>query len=322
MFSKVHCGIRRARLVKPWRHERSRAGTCQQIDPKGASLRCANHADVKTDKQCTYCQRFLCDQCVRRIKAGTGWLEACPKCQGRVVVAHVSVPPVGEQLRDLVGRPFGAEGIFTALGIAVAGWLSWLPVIGGLLWLAYIAALVGYYFQIIDHIGREREGMPGPSDAVEDVTSMLGLLFRGVLCLLVGTAPLLIWYYFVRRLDPNATPQGTRATIFGLLLIGQLYLPAAVVAVTLTNSTGGALWPIAWIRIIAAAPVSYALLVLLFVGSVVLFWVGSTAAAATVGRIPIVGGLITMTITNLLLFLQASLVGGFLRRNAEAFGYD
>jgi hypothetical protein len=95
-----------------------------------------------------------------------------------------------------------------------------------------------------------------------------------------------------------------------------------VLTVTITNSTVGAVWPVAWARIIARAPASYALLVALFVGSIVAWWLGSWAAAATLGRVPLLGGLLVVTVDNLLAFAQAALVGGFLRRNAAALGYD
>ena len=60
----------------------------------------------------------------------------------------------------------------------------------------------------------------------------------------------------------------------------------------------------------------------MFAVSIVVFWIGLVAVGFTIGVIPLVGSLLQRTAMHLLLFVQAGLVGGFLRRNAEEFGYD
>ena len=45
-------------------------------------------------------------------------------------------------------------------------------------------------------------------------------------------------------------------------------------------------------------------------------------AMMTLGSIPVIGGFCVAIVTNLLVLLQAVLVGGFLRRHADELGYD
>jgi hypothetical protein len=285
-------------------------------------MRCSAHGEREATRQCTRCQRLFCDGCVKRVKAGTGVLESCPVCSGLLKVAAITVPPLRAQLADVLARPFSKEGLVTALALAFAYWLSvWLPIVGPLFLYGYLAGLVAYYFQIIDHVGRDRAGLPGPADTVEDVPHVLGLLLRGFICALLGTVPLLLWLHLARH-DAPTDPRTLFATVLGLLLVGQIYMPAALLAIVLTDSTLGALYPVAWLRIIARAPASYAQLVVLYIASILVggaIWIGG---GLVLDRLPLVGGLLTAMVHNLLLFSQAALVGGFLRRNADELGYD
>lgn len=98
-------------------------------------------------------------------------------------------------------------------------------------------------------------------------------------------------------------------------------VPASILAVVLTQSTLGAVWPVAWVRIIARAPTQYLRLVLPFLASGAVWLAAGWAARATLGRLPIAGGIGVATLDALLGFAQAALVGGFLQRNASEFGY-
>jgi hypothetical protein len=99
------------------------------------------------------------------------------------------------------------------------------------------------------------------------------------------------------------------------------YLPAVLVTVVLTGSTLGALYPVAWVRIVARAPRSYAFLLLFFAGAVVAAALLFAAANRLFGALPLVGDWLTYTLLLVLAFAQASLVGGFLHRHADELGY-
>jgi hypothetical protein len=106
-----------------------------------------------------------------------------------------------------------------------------------------------------------------------------------------------------------------------LVLAGQLYMPAAVLAVTLTSSTLGALWPVAWIKIIARAPAAYAYFALVWIGSLMLGIVLVIALALQLPRTAI-GYFSEGLVWCMFWFAQAVLVGNFIRENAQAFGWD
>lgn len=292
-------------------------------------MACVNHRDKEATRECTTCLRLWCPLCVRQVKAGTGILEACQKCNGVLRECSKTVKTGAVALHDLLTRPFTVDGLLSAAGLAAAAYvghlLAYLPgfgAIGTLIGLVYTATLIAYYFQIIDHIGQNRDGLPGPSDAVDDVPHLLSTALRGIVCLLVGTAPLLIWLYKVRDPDVPLTGVSAALHVVGLLMLGMTYMPAVLLAIVLTNSTLGALYPIAWIKIISRAPVSYLGLVLLFIISVIAYWIFTLMAGVLAVVIPIGGVFVVSMVQCLLLFVQACLTGGFLRRNADAFGWD
>ncbi|HZS36689.1 MAG TPA: hypothetical protein VFF06_07685 [Polyangia bacterium] len=257
---------------------------------------------------------------MRRVTVGDRTIESCARCAAKVrEPTPGAAVPAGERWGATLLRPFSVEALLTALAIAVPAWLSWIPGIGRALALLTFAATVSYYFQIIDHVGRGRPGMPEPSGGVESWSDVVSLTWRGVLCIFVGFAPFLYWYWFDARLSPGAP---NPLTGLSLLLAGQTYMPAAILCVVLTDSNVGAVWPPAWIQIVARAPLSYLALVGLYLASIIagfylrlLFVLGGMA-------IPVVGSLLVGAAGNVLLFMQAAVVGGFLRRNAEHFGYD
>jgi hypothetical protein len=275
---------------------------------------CVSHPRAEATRQCTRCRRAWCSLCIKQLETGGRVLELCSKCSAPLGPPTEAAPPPRLDPAELVRRVFTLDGFITALAIALPGALTGVPGFGALFTVAYYAALVGYYFQIIAWVGEGREGLPGPSDAVESPGHMVVTTLRGWICVTVGTAPWLIWHY---GFDGSGSP----ATTLGLLLVGMLYLPAVLIAVVLTSSTLGALYPVAWIQIMRRAPASYARLVGLFALSLVAYFFFTLLAALMAAWIPILGTWFVNTVANLLLFVQAALVGGFLRRHAEEFGY-
>ena len=228
------------------------------------------------------------------------------------------------QIADAARRVISAEGIITSVAFAICFAVSrWLPVFLAF----YVAALVSYYFAIIHHVGDGDAGLPGPSDASGDWSETLAQVVRGVLCLIAGSLPLLT--YFIANHDFPSP-----AVTFALLFAGQLYLPAAILAATLTNTTLVILWPPAWIALIRRAPMHYAQFTLLWFASVLV------VLCVVLATSPIVDGALTFAETtetplatfglgafaasaiwNLVGFVQAAIVGLFLRQHRAALGW-
>lgn len=277
-------------------------------------MQCVSHPRAEATRQCTRCRRAWCGLCIKQLSTGGRVLELCAKCNAPLGPPTEAPPPAPLDPGELVRRVLSLDGILTAATIALVDALAFLAGFGLLLKLAYWAALIGYYFQIIAWVGDGRAGLPGPSDAVDSIGHWVATSARGWLCVAVGMAPYLVWRF---ALDGSGAP----APALLLLVVGMLYMPAVLVAVVLTGSTLGALYPVAWIAIMRRAPSSYAQLVALFALSIVAFFLFTTLSALLAGWIPVVGKLVVGTVANLLLFVQAALVGGFLRRHAREFGY-
>jgi hypothetical protein len=200
----------------------------------------------------------------------------------------------------------------TAAAVALPAALGFIPGFGSLFKLAFWGSLIGTYFQIIAWVGGGKPGFPGAADSFDDIPALVRMTLRGAVCAAVAAAPYLVW------LARGGSHAGTAVA---LVLAGMTYLPAILVTVVLTGSTLGALYPVAWVRIVARAPRSYVFLVLLFAGAVLAGALLVAVAGLAVGRIPVLGAWITYTLLVLLAFAQASLVGGFLHRHAADLGY-
>lgn len=279
-------------------------------------MRCVSHPATTATRQCTSCQRCYCGLCIKQLTVGERVLDVCAHCKAPVGPVVQTFRPA-PSLSNLLSRPFTVEGLITA---GALGWLAaafgWMPGIGTFINIACLAALVAYYFQIIAHIGEGRPGLPGPSDALHDGAEMWKQTIRGWMCVFAATLPAVAWYQIIHQGEVDAP-----LTACLLIFAGLTYLPAAIVCVVLTDSTYGAIYPVAWIQVVKRAPGSYlrlwALFMLSLVALALLWWLGGLA----VGWIPLVGGFVLRTAVNLGLFAQAALVGGFLMRHAEDFGY-
>ena len=276
---------------------------------------CVTHPRAAAARQCTRCRRPWCPLCVKQLTVRGKLLELCVRCNAPLAEPSADAAPAPPpDYAELMRRPFSVDGLITAAAIALPVALGFVPGFGDLLKLAGYAALVAYYFQIVAFVGDGGEGLPGPSDIGDTPIQMLKTVAKGWLCILVGTAPYLAWHLLGH--DAGGAP-----VALALLVAGMTYLPAVLIAVVLTGSTLGAVYPVAWAQIIARAPASYARLVGIFAISIVVLAAATLVATLAAGFIPLAGSWIVGIIENLLLFAQAALVGGFLRRHAHDFGY-
>lgn len=271
-------------------------------------MACAVHPAVDESYACTSCAARWCSECVTRV--GLTHRRSCPTCGYEATTA---VPErAGGEIADITRRVVSLEGLTTAAAFAVPFALSnWFQVLAGF----YLSALVGYYFTIIHHVGASREGLPGPSDATEDWVEICGFALRGIACVAVGFAPLIAWFAVTRDAP-------TSELTLGLVFAGQIYMPAVVLAVALTNTAVAVIWPVAWVRVIARAPAKYARFVGIWIVSIAVgfaIYMTTALAFAPYGALGLFGAAIAW---NVFWFAQAALVGHFLRANAAAFGWD
>jgi hypothetical protein len=284
-------------------------------------MQCVAHPSTLAARQCSRCQRAWCPLCIKQLAVAGQLLEVCVKCNAPLVAPSAIVERPDHGAVELARRALTVEGLVTAAGLALplllSGAVSWIP---GMDWFTllmsviYYGSLVGYYFQIIAHVGEGRSGLPGPSDLLDDLWSLATMSLRGCLCLFVAAVP------YAASLALLPSPPSLPATLL-LLALGLVYLPAALVSVVLTDSTLGALYPVAWLQVISRAPASYVRLVALFWATLIAFALFGRLVAPALQGVPLAGAFLGAWAANLLWFAQACLVGGFLRRHASDFGY-
>jgi hypothetical protein len=291
---------------------------------------CTLHPEVEAPWECVRCGAVLCDACVRYLESGVSVqrVAGCSRCGSVLRRAARTLAPPLEQMRELMRRPFSAEGLIMAGALAVPAGLAALatgPVVSvsqaaGMLAIRgiYLGSLAGYYFQTVDHVGRGDPGLPFSSNSVFDRMTLLYAVGRGAVCFGVGFGPMLIW----RALVPIQSTPLDLLSSFVWLALGLALMPAAVIGTVLGGGALAGAWPLNWARIIGNAPSSYARFAGLFAGTAVAGVALFVAVQETIGRIPVLGGFASGMALSLAAIVQAVIIGGFLRRNAEDFGYD
>jgi hypothetical protein len=273
---------------------------------------CAHHPHVEAAWECRDCGRAWCDPCAKQVgEQHEGWLRASCACGCLLRSRRTRRLFTGrEDLTELARRTFTSEGASAALACAIP---SVIPSVGG--WISS-AAVAAAYFIIVDHVGRSRDGFPMLTEGVGDIDELRSAAIKGVAVAGVAFAPLAI-YTSGSVLKPSDLLDSPISLL--LILLPLLYMPAAILALVVTRSPLGALWPVAWFRIVSGAPSLYAELVGLFAVSAIAWWLCNVSIVAVFGTIPLIGTLLAGAISNMLLFTQACFVGEFLRRSGHTF---
>lgn len=266
---------------------------------------CVTHPAVDATLVCTRCGRWHCDACARPLldAADRGGPRGCCRCDGLLKVAEVRREP--DTLVQLLRRPLNSEGAMTLGALAVPTLAVWFGgFIGAFCLLLYAGLLAGYYYQTVEHVARGEEGLPFSVEAMtwDDIA---GRLLRGVASLFIAVLPALLWRSFVG--EPLA------AQVL-LLALGIACVPVSILAGVIGRSFWNVVWPPLWWQIVRVAPRSYARLLGVFLAAAVV-WGVSLALLLALLPLPV-----AMLANNLFAVWQASLLGGFLQREAENLG--
>lgn len=247
-------------------------------------------------------------------------MAACARCDGvlRELQIH-TVAPARVEIPALLARVRSRTGLVTAVIIGVLGGAAELPIplLDWALGLAYLAALSGTYFNVVDHVACGKEGFPAP---VENAGwAPWELVQRGILLVFGVFAPFGLWF--------AATPgaEGVRELVdrsplvaLVLLALGLAWMTAAILSMLDHTRALAGFWPAGLASVVARAP--------RVVGEIYAKIVLSTALIGLArGLVGLVGGsgflpaLVLTTVTALGLFAQAALVGGVVRANRALY---
>lgn len=208
-------------------------------------------------------------------------------------------------------RALSREGLLTALALGVFyGTLNWLFVIP----IIYLGSLVSYYFVTVHHVGAGGEGLPSGGEAIQNWGEIRSFAFGGLFCVALALAPLIAVAY--------VTPEPLDARmVWTLLLVAQIYMPAVVLSIALTNTAWAAIWPPTWIRVVSRAPGPYVRFLGMWIVTLAI-GIGIAMAVASLGEQSWIVDSIAASVWTLFWILHASIVGEYIRSNAEAFGWE
>jgi predicted Zn finger-like uncharacterized protein len=185
---------------------------------------------------------------------------------------------------------------------------------------AFLAGILGYVFvggflasfmmRIVSQTADGEIDFPDWPDLADWWDDIVGPLFRLIAVTLISYLPLIIYYVL------SMTSRGFSFLVAGgLILLGSLYQPMALIAMSIFRSAG-ALSPLYIIPAIGKVPADYAIacggLLLIFTMKAVFHWINF---------IPLVGTLLGNLIMLYLLTVEMRLLGLLYYSNREKFGW-
>ena len=118
-------------------------------------MHCRDHGDLDAVGHCDACNASWCVSCSKRGNVLRPVCKTCGRLLGRV--------EMGDGKRELVGRLFSRESLIMAAMFGVCSGLIEMFGIGLLIpRLIFSATLVGYYFNVIAHVGGGAPACPRP----------------------------------------------------------------------------------------------------------------------------------------------------------------
>lgn len=220
--------------------------------------------------------------------------------------AQMPVAPrksVRERWLQILRFPLQPAALATALALAVAHLVVYLPVVGMFLDLIIWAALFKYAFEVLRWSANGRDTAPEIALSVSDSIgyhAVLLLIAVEVVLYLVG-----LWYGIIAQL------------VLGLVLM--FAMPAMMMILALEEGIGRALNPIAWLMIAARIGNSYYLLVGFFFAALL---VQSVVATLVNDVLPfIIAVPLIYCVVNFLMLANFHFIGSVIHENRDELGY-
>ena len=309
-------------------------GGSSVADDVEAIIHCAHHADAAAAWHCSACGTDFCSGCVNLYTTPQHRFASCKSCGGPAIPLAPEPgyePPDDRRflarMSDAFAYPLRNRAWVVLLVRATCFWLAFilgtLALRGGfefLYGLPTLAAqllgltslllglyLIAYLQEVISATATGSAEPPGdwaPVDLVEWIRPIWLLVCPIVICF----APAWAWEIYSGR--------GQDAIYFVLLLLGTLYLPMGLLAVTLFNSPA-ALAPWVVVPAIRRIPRDYVVVVmgLVVLESIILLFLPLHRAAGELGP------LLALLLILYFLMLEAHLIGQMYHANRFRLGW-
>lgn len=210
-------------------------------------------------------------------------------------------------LGDALARVASPATVLVAVGAALPRLL--VPIGPGAMWMVASGMLAAVaYAMLADHVAHDRPGTP-PFRGDDGVLALRRGSRAGLVLFALGVLPFVTAVALGAASDPSLA--GT--DVLAAMLATTLYMPSAIVAVTITGSPLAAFWPLSWIRVIAAGPLAYLGLLATYAATVTLAWASALAVERALAPSPALASFLAGAAANLAWLAQAALVGSFVR---------
>lgn len=261
--------------------------------------------------RCDRCNRYYGEPELKQIRAGSGFVNACPTCGDlvRKEASRVS-RPLPTLLIGAFVYPFRGATVMWVVALLVATtFLRFIPFVGTLL--AFSAEL-GFLFAVLRSTADGQTELRVEASDLSDFSSWFGPLFKylGAFTLSFGPA---IGAAIVLGQGPSAASM--LPVVYGVAGLGLIYFPASLVVAAHSDGCLGVLNPVAGVSFIARIPGPY-FVTLAFLSLAVAAGAGMLATANAI-EVPVVG-LIARSIAALYAPLVAMrMLGLLMEEHAE-----
>lgn len=287
--------------------------------------RCAIHPAALAGWGCSSCGRDLCPDCVSPHKVKGETLAICTQCGGfaPVLMRQRRLAPYWEVLPSFIRAMSSKDGLLQLIAVGLALYVvRLLPGVAGSILGTFV--FVTYYLQVVNHAARGVVVLPTPADFT-GIETVMQASFRffvaSALLWLPGGVYVLVFIGFGPLFE-----QGAQALmdpgLFLVVALGLLYIPVAIIAAAVADSTLAMLNPLITVRIILRLPGQYGLTAGVWLGLWVLqvLVMGVVYLLAGVVPIPVVTGVLVETMALVIPVIQAFVLGRFIFQNAPHFG--
>lgn len=284
---------------------------------------CKNHADAPAVWRCEGCGALFCDHCINRQAVGTHMLLTCPSCKDRVRPLFAPLPrPVRpksflDRLPGAFSYPFKGAGVSLLIIGSVFFWfieLSHKVSMIGIIALFGTGYLSAYLLSIIAHTANGEDHMPdwpGFADWWDDILHPYFLVLGATS---LSFLPLIA--YFLAVLSSRGEPNPL--TIVGLIGVGLLYIPMALIGVAVYDTFSG-MSPLRVLPAITKTLGPYAAACLMM-GAIVVLRVAVGLAVSAL-PFPLLTSLVAWFISFYLLIVEMRILGLLYLTNEKRIGW-